>query len=255
MALLNENRNRIPQTEVLPVTGDDGGLRGQMRMLDTTGSDIAVCTVSDEDTFSELTVPMAAGSVLYLSVPIGDAGAAITVEHAVGGNNTPDVTVTDNQILVTGDAATTGAQVVTAIENNAAASALVIATDSGSTTLVVAAEAQLVGGNGTRATATILTSLVVTAASSGSAGNDITIEVVDVLGTANVSATVSDNAITIVGDSNIHTTAQIATAITTNANTNAVITAVGGGDALATTAATPLVGGASLAVWGTLTVA
>ena len=116
MALFNENRNRIPQVEALPVTGDDGGIRGQMRMLDVGGTDIAVCTVSDEDTFSELTVPLAAGEFVYLSVASGDEGALVTVEHAIGGGPVPVVTVIDKAILVTGDATTTAADMIIAIQ-------------------------------------------------------------------------------------------------------------------------------------------
>jgi len=253
MALFNENRNRIPQVEALPVTGDDGGIRGQMRMLDVGGTDIAVCTVSDEDTFSELTVSTSGGDVGYLSIAVGDAGASVTVTHDDTGVTVPVITVVNTDIVVLGNTSTTSTQIVTAIEASAEASALVTAIDNGGT-LVAANAASLTGGNGTKAAVTILNDLVVTAATSGKSGDDITIEIVENVGAAHVVTSVSGTAITVSGDPTA-TTADIAIAINSNANATSLISAAGtAGNTLATVAATNLVGGASLAVWGTLAV-
>jgi len=53
MALLNENRNKIPQVDIAPLAGTTPGKRGDLLMVKVDGNkDLYVCTtssVSDTD--------------------------------------------------------------------------------------------------------------------------------------------------------------------------------------------------------------
>jgi len=253
MALLNENRSRIPQVAVLPVTGDDGGIRGQMRMLDTAETGVvSLCAIGDEDIFPEASLALAVGSITYVAVATGTTGEAVTITHATGGVAVPVVTVVGTAITVTGDATTTAAQIVTAITDSPEASALVSAVNVGGTTLTAVGPTSLTGGTGTYATVTVNTDLVVTAAVSGSAGNDLTIEIVDAV-VASPKVMVTGNTIVVTGNSVTHTTADLALAITNHYMAGGLITAAGSTTSVATVAETALTGGASLAVWMTFT--
>ena len=260
MALLNEKRNRIPLVATLPVDGDDNGIRGQMRMA-ANASDgvIEVCTVSDQDVQSVLSVDTtASGTMDYTSVGIGDASEDITITHAVGGSAVPVVTVVGSAITVTGDdGVTTAAQIITAIEGSAAASALVTVVSNSGTTIEAASVANMAGGAGTKAAQTFNTDLVLTALSSGRAGNDITLTIVDVTG-SNLVVTVSGKAITITGDTaNVaHDTTAMVAAINNSTRANKLVVASGGsGQDIVAAGSAPLINGASLAVWLTVNAA
>ena len=264
MAILNENRNRIPLVEVLPVDGDDEGIRGQLRMNEVNGdTTIAICITGDEDAVSTLTVdPGVNGNdaVIYTSIPVGAEGTAITIEHLLD-SGAELITVIGSAITVhgiIGGATTTATQVADAINLHAEASLLVsaVAEGTGGGFIAVAAAAPLAGGTGVFASQTFNVDLVVTAVADGRAGNDIEITIIDTTGAQYVVATaVSDTSIVITGDSAVHTTANMASAMNSNNNVAQLVSAVGSTTSLAAAAAAPLVGGASLALWGSLTVA
>ena len=154
MALLNENRNRVPQVATLPVTGDIGGIRGQMRMEeDVAGGVIAVCVVSD-DIVSRVNATVTVNTDLTLTaVDAGIAGNAITIAvvdvvSTVGAVVAEGATATD--IIVTldaADAANTNQTIIDAINASEFASKLVVASGAGVTDAVAVAETPLATGD------------------------------------------------------------------------------------------------------------
>ena len=252
MALFNENRMRVPQVATLPSNGDDGGIRGQMRMIDTEGDvSILVCTTSDGGLPSALVVTAGTGNFTYTSVALGDDGALVSIEHVVSAAVTPaEVTVTGNAIVVTADAAA-HATVVASIEASAEASALVTVVDNASSAFAVAAAANLTGGERTFATVT-LDNVVYTAVIPGSAGNDITIVRVDDVLATEPTVTVDGTTITItekVGEVN-----DVAAAVNAVRLARRLVTAVGVADAFAA-GSDALTGGSTTALWTAMAVA
>ncbi len=232
MTLLSENRNRLPLVATLPVTGEDGGIRGQQRMTtdetDVTGVQVATCTVSDGGIPSTLAVAMATGTMTYTSVAIGDPSALVSVEHAVGGVPVPVVTVVGNAIVVTGDITTTAAQILSAIAGSVAASALVTVANNAGDTLVAVATANLTGGERTFATVTVDTDLVLTAKKAGSAANGLLIIQANIPSLSLPRVKFAGNVITIEGNQGVATTLEIQDAITAHAGVSKLIIATGG---------------------------
>ncbi len=159
MALLNENRNRIPLIAVAPVDGTPG-IRGQMRMIETAGdTTMHVCTVTDEVVVSTGALTIGAGTntdVVYTAVAVGNSGNLITAEHVDSVNNLEPlaVVVVGNAITVTLETdvssvvVSTAGEVAVAILANINASALVtvVASGDGLGVASVASVANLVGG-------------------------------------------------------------------------------------------------------------
>jgi len=153
MALLNENRNRVPQVAVLPVTGDNNGIRGQMRMVDgATDGVIAVCTVGD-DVVSRIAATITLNTDLILTAVVpGSTGNDITLE-VVDVVSTVGAVVTEgatpNNIVVTLDAANvanTNQTIIDAINASAFAKKLVVASGAGTTDAIAIAETNLAAG-------------------------------------------------------------------------------------------------------------
>ena len=255
MALLNENRVRVPLVDVLPVDSDDGGIRGQMRMSKTEAdATIEVCTTSDGGLPSTLTVTGSVGDAVYTSVALGDDSALISVQHAVGGVDVPVVTVDGYAILVTGTTSTTNAQIKTAIDGSAAAAALVTVVASAGTLLAQAA-AFLTGGE--RGIAFDTTNdITLTANEPGQAGNSITIEIVDENGKLDVDVVVTGTAIVVTADAGVATNQDIFNALNSNREAFKLVTVSGtGATTVVAQGETNLAGGSTTAVWTTMAVA
>lgn len=165
MALLNENRNRIPLTAGTPGTGAAAGIRGQMRMTETEGdANLYVCT-HNGPAYPVASVTI--GSVIYSALENSTAGNSITVEYADGGAGTGIViSVTGTDILATVDAAaTTDAQIAYAINTDDDAKALVDATDGDATITGVQVPTNLAGGGA--AVTAVAADIVIAAATDG----------------------------------------------------------------------------------------
>lgn len=264
MALLNEKRNRIPLVAVLPDDGDDNGIRGQMRMAaDAVDGVVQVCVRSDEHTASALTIGAGTAAVTYTSIAIGDEGELVNVTHIDPGGDAPlsvvvvGFAITVNLEYATGAVVSTAREVRDAVIASTDAAALVVATDdgTGAGTAVAAVTANLSGGAGDKATvATVNTDITLTAVSSGTAGNDISITIVNGGAGSGLSVSVSGNAITVTGDTAAHDTTDIQNAINASSLASRLVVATDG-DATALTGVgeTFLTGGLSTALWLTLT--
>ena len=255
MALLNEKRNRIPLVAVLPLTGADNSIRGQLRMSDVNGeTTINVCTTGGGVLASTLShVFAAADSVTYTSVAVGDAGALVSVEHKIGGTGAaPTVTVVGYAIVVTGDAAaTTNNDIVTAIEASAAASALVTVAAVGVIGDFIAVDAATNLTGGERVAATDVTNdITITANEPGLVGNDITIAIIDVALHVGASVVVTGTDIVVTTDAGVATNQDVFTALDANRASRKLVTATGtGGTTVVAQAETALTGGLSRSVW------
>ena len=261
MALLNEKRNRIPLVAVLPVSGDDDSIRGQMRMTaDGTTADAVLCLRTDSgDTKSVVTIGAGDAAVTFTSKLAGVLGNAITVAFTDNGDGGIAVaSATGTAITVTGDITTTPTadanEVVAAILADADSLALVSAVAGGDGTgaIAITGATNLADGAGVIATETFNTDLVLTALETGSAGNDITLEIVSTTG-AGLRVVVSGKAILVTGDAAVHDTADMVLAINASSLASKLVIASGGSaQVLATEAETPLAGGASNSIWAVM---
>ena len=132
MALLNENRNRVPLITTAPATNVNGGIRGQMRLIETGGNaTLYVClTTGDDEVRAEMVTPDK--RLRYrAAVGTGATGNSTTVTTTVAANSTLGVSVTGSAVTVTldgdanGDPLSTILDVITLVNNDASASALV----------------------------------------------------------------------------------------------------------------------------------